>query len=222
MTIKLTYFNIQGVAEKIRLAFTLNGVEFEDHRVNHEEWTAIKPQSKFGQLPLMQIDDGPVLAQSDALLRLAGTMGAGKLVPSDPMEQFKVNEAINLIDDLARSWVPAHSLGMAPEKFGYTKEFIQSEEGKAKIKELREKWFETELPKYAKLIEDLIKANGGVFLASTEGPTIADCYAVPYLNQFQRGFIDHIPATSLDQFSELTAYIKRFYEIPEVAKYYSK
>ena len=45
---KLTYFNIEGSVEKVRLAFVLNGVDFEDVRLNWEEWLKIKSTAKFG------------------------------------------------------------------------------------------------------------------------------------------------------------------------------
>jgi hypothetical protein len=42
MSIKLTYFNIQGAAEKIRLALALKGIPFEDERLNKDQWNALK------------------------------------------------------------------------------------------------------------------------------------------------------------------------------------
>ena len=39
----LYYFNIKGRGEVIRLIFTVAGVEFEDKRVNREEWLKLKP-----------------------------------------------------------------------------------------------------------------------------------------------------------------------------------
>jgi len=45
---KLTYFNIEGLGEKIRLAFLLNGVEFEDNRVAWKDWPEVKKTVKFG------------------------------------------------------------------------------------------------------------------------------------------------------------------------------
>eukprot|EP01046_Picozoa_sp_COSAG06_P102267 COSAG06_NODE_48432_length_332_cov_0.665236_1_plen_52_part_10 len=44
-SLKLSYFNIQGAAEKVRLAFVLGRIPFEDHRVPFPEWTALKPQT---------------------------------------------------------------------------------------------------------------------------------------------------------------------------------
>lgn len=44
----LTYFDIRGKAEVIRLMFAASGVEFEDKRIAVEDWSKIKP-SKFAQ-----------------------------------------------------------------------------------------------------------------------------------------------------------------------------
>lgn len=69
MTYKLTYFDIQGVAEKVRLAFVLSGTPFEDERVSFAQWGEMKSCTKFGQLPLLSIDGGEHVAQSGAMLR---------------------------------------------------------------------------------------------------------------------------------------------------------
>ncbi|KAK3101193.1 hypothetical protein FSP39_001657 [Pinctada imbricata] len=39
---KLTYFNVRGRGEIIRLALTVAGQEFEDNRFEHNEWPEIK------------------------------------------------------------------------------------------------------------------------------------------------------------------------------------
>lgn len=67
--ISLTYFGIQAAAEKVRLAFHLGGVDFEDVRIAFPEWPALKPTTPYGQLPFMEIDDAPKMAQSGAMLR---------------------------------------------------------------------------------------------------------------------------------------------------------
>ena len=56
-----------GAAKRVRLAFWLGEIDFEDVRVPQVEWAALKGQTPFGQLPVMSIDGGPYIAQSNAM-----------------------------------------------------------------------------------------------------------------------------------------------------------
>lgn len=42
-TFKLTYFNVKALAEPTRYLFAYGGIEYEDVRINEEEWAALKP-----------------------------------------------------------------------------------------------------------------------------------------------------------------------------------
>lgn len=42
-SIKLTYFGLRGRAELSRLILAAAGVPFEDNRITHAEWVAMKP-----------------------------------------------------------------------------------------------------------------------------------------------------------------------------------
>jgi hypothetical protein len=42
---KLTYFNLMGRAEPIRLIFVQAGVQYKDHRIETKEWPALKLSS---------------------------------------------------------------------------------------------------------------------------------------------------------------------------------
>ena len=50
--LKLTYFNIKARAEPSRLALHIAGIPFEDKRVSHEEWPALKATMPLGQIPV--------------------------------------------------------------------------------------------------------------------------------------------------------------------------
>lgn len=41
-TYKLTYFNLRGVAEPIRLMFKYANVEFEDVQIDYKKWNDVK------------------------------------------------------------------------------------------------------------------------------------------------------------------------------------
>lgn len=42
---KLTYFDIKGLGEPVRLLLAYGGQEFEDIRISMEEWPALKPSN---------------------------------------------------------------------------------------------------------------------------------------------------------------------------------
>ena len=51
-TYKLTYFDIRGKAEIIRLIFAQAGVEYEDIRIGQDEWREDLKQSEAGNFKL--------------------------------------------------------------------------------------------------------------------------------------------------------------------------
>ena len=58
--LRLTYLDIKGVAEPIRLALFLGDVAFEDRRVSYEQVAALREDGSlaFGQVPLLELLDG--------------------------------------------------------------------------------------------------------------------------------------------------------------------
>ena len=50
--LKLVYFNIKARAEPTRLALHIAGIPFEDKRIAHEEWPALKATMPLGQIPV--------------------------------------------------------------------------------------------------------------------------------------------------------------------------
>ncbi|XP_068736674.1 glutathione S-transferase 1-like [Montipora capricornis] len=97
---KLTYFPIRGRAEYIRIVFAVGGVEFENVRVNPEEWFTTLKQSGLsptGQLPILEVD-GKVLAESKAILSfVARELG---LSPAKNFNQAQADMLAGLITAL--------------------------------------------------------------------------------------------------------------------------
>lgn len=85
MTLKLTYFDIRGLAEPIRLLLNDQEIPFEDNRISREEWAEMKStmvihnfwnyKSRifqiFAQLPCLHIGTETIV-QSAAILRHLG------------------------------------------------------------------------------------------------------------------------------------------------------
>ena len=82
---KLIYFPAYGRGEPIRMAFWKAGVEFEDARITHEEFGKMKADGTlpFGQVPVLELDDGTRLGQSGAILSYIGSKYNMK--PQDPL-----------------------------------------------------------------------------------------------------------------------------------------
>ena len=51
----LTYFNVHGRGEAIRMLFHHAGAEFVDNRIEFSEWPAIKHNSKYHQQDWKQL-----------------------------------------------------------------------------------------------------------------------------------------------------------------------
>lgn len=215
--VKLEYFNIGGVAEKVRLALALSGTKFEDVRLDQAAWAVRKPSTRYGQLPVLTLANGEEVYQSDAMLRWAGAQGDGSLYPSDPQMRLRIDEAIGLCGDLDRAWRPCLYLNFRPDKFGHAG---ISDENKAQVvKQLREAFVQEELPLYAGYFSALIEKSGGPFLCGSQ-LTICDLQAYTQLSYFTKGVADHVPADCLSKFPTITAYLAAVENHPGVKAYY--
>mmetsp|Transcript_8763 Transcript_8763/g.12408 ORF Transcript_8763/g.12408 Transcript_8763/m.12408 type:complete len:226 (-) Transcript_8763:197-874(-) len=217
--IKLTYFDIEGVAEPIRLALILTGTEFEDDRIPFSQWKDMKPRTPYGKLPLMTIDDGPVRTESKAMLRWVGATFSNDLYPREKL--FEIEEAVGIVEDMNKSWTGPLYIGMRPQNFGHPQDFSKTEEGKEKVASMRKQWVAETLPEFLGFFEDMIEKAGGKWLVEGDQPSIADCLLVPALRNFTRGHVDHVDASCLDGNPIIVAYIKRFCALPEVQGRYS-
>ena len=98
--LKLYYFNIPGKGEPIRLACAYSGIDFEDVRVDREQFEKLKQESKlpFGQLPVLQVSEDTFLSQSAAIMRYIGKLGG--LYPKDPIAAALVDAVMDEEHDL--------------------------------------------------------------------------------------------------------------------------
>lgn len=217
--IKLSYFDIEARGEPVRLALTLAKIPFEDNRVQFSEWAELKPKTPSGQLPVLQVDNGPMRTQSMAMLRWIGTTYSKTLYPTDKL--FDIEEAIGIVEDLDRAFMTPRFAGMKPEVLGYPEGYAKTDEGKALVKKLRETFVKELLPKSLDALTKLIESHDGSFLVAGSEPTIADAVAVPLLRSFTRGFIDHVEPTCLDSHPVVVKYIKDFCALEQIKGRYN-
>ena len=191
----LIYFNGKGRAESVRLLFAAAGVEYEDRRIQREEWQALKPEVPFGQLPCLEVD-GQRIGQSSAMLRFLGreTGMAGKT----SMDQALVDSVTDTINDLREKFVP-HMFEKDEDK------------KKAGIKEFLEKT----LPEICEKLEAFTKAN-----KSSTGCPFGDSmtYADVHLYACMEGFVNGM-GVKLDKFPGVLAVYETVKTNPGVAKW---
>lgn len=202
----------------MRLALVLQGIKFEDERINFAQWGEMKPKTKFGQLPILTIDGKHTVAQSDAMLRYVARLDSKTLYPTEPLQQLQVEEVLGLVGDFAKAWLPAFYLAMRPEMFGYEKDFHKTEEGKALVQRLREEFVKDKLPQFMEYFTNFIGKNK--FLCGNE-VTIADCAFLPAIARFSSGDIDFVAADTLAPYPAIVEYIARVKALPKIAAWYA-
>lgn len=103
MPIVLTYLDIAGIAEPIRLALTIGEIPFEDRRVSYAQIAELRAAGKLpsGQVPTLEID-GVLYGQSAALLRWAGRKAG--LYPDDL--QLSIDGAEGVVADIKAALSP--------------------------------------------------------------------------------------------------------------------
>merc|ERR1712039_383314 len=73
--VKLTYFDLEGRGELIRLLLHAGNIDFEDFRFGFDEWAKHKPNTPFGSVPVLHWD-GEEMAQTMAIVRFVAMMVA--------------------------------------------------------------------------------------------------------------------------------------------------
>ncbi|ESO13222.1 hypothetical protein HELRODRAFT_62623 [Helobdella robusta] len=96
-TYKLVYFNGRARAETTRLAFAAAGIQYEDHRIERQQWPELKPKTFAGYLPYLEVD-GKVLVESMAIARFVAR--EGKLAGGCSYEQAQIDSIVDILSSL--------------------------------------------------------------------------------------------------------------------------
>eukprot|EP00834_Sanchytrium_tribonematis_P003642 NODE_147_length_15617_cov_0.576750.p14 type:complete len:209 gc:universal NODE_147_length_15617_cov_0.576750:14487-15113(+) len=200
--LKLTYFDIRGRAEPIRLALQVANIPFEDHRIKKEEWPNLKPNMPFGQLPVLTIDDKTVLAQSLAILRYIGKLG--NLYPQDPLQAAFVDQVIDQIKDIGDSLNAT----------------FQEKDDEKKMK-MRETLANETWPMKFKALEAVLVKHGNGYAVGNQ-ISIADILLYTFVWAITSGVLDGIPKSLLDGYLTILKVNQQVHDHPKVAEWNAK
>merc|ERR1712071_149661 len=146
--IKLTYFNVRGRAEPARLILAQAGVEYEDARIEREQWAALKTTVPMGQLPCIQVE-GKTICQSMAIARYCAKRFG--LAGETDLEAALADQAVDAVADLINMFVP-----------------VMKEQEADKKAELGKTLKEEKLPAWLNMMEGVLKAQGGSYFSGND------------------------------------------------------
>jgi len=200
--LRLRYFPFPGRAAPIRDALRIGGVAFEDVQVPPERFREQKAAGElpFGSLPVLDVETpGGIVsaAQSNAILRFAGRR-AGLYPTDDPVRALKVDEALDLGEDLYRVIGPSIDEQDAERRMAMRKILAQ----------------ET-LPRWAGFLERLLVANGRTGFVVGDSLSVADLKLYWVTDKLTNGTLDGIPKSLLDGFATVTAWRKNVAAVRE-------
>jgi len=138
---RLIYFNSRGRAETIRLIFAAAGVDYEDVRVDKGQWAAMKSNTPFEQLPVLEVD-GVQLGQTNVIARYLARKY--NLIGKTEMDQARGDMIVECFGD---SVLPIVDLIREPDE--------------TKKAEIKKKYVDEQLPAYLTLLEKFLTANLG-------------------------------------------------------------
>jgi len=193
---KLYYFDMRGLAEPIRLAFTQAGVPFEDVRVQRDDWPQQKEKMPFGQMPVLEVD-GKQLTQSMAILRYIARKHG--LEADDEWDR-----AVG--DEMATSWldIQMHATGAFQEP--------DKELKKQKFQKIIEDFVNPRL----KITDERMAKSQSGFIA---GNKVTWCDFVLY-NML--GMNTDFLKVSLSAYPHLEKFMRKIEELPKIKEWHAK
>jgi prostaglandin-H2 D-isomerase / glutathione transferase len=203
---KVTYFDLTGRGESIRLALAIGGVNFQDDRIQFKDWPTVKPTTPWGSLPVLTLSTGEVFSQQRSVLRMVGKQSG--LYPEDIQKAALVDSLMDAIEDIA---------GLTNKQ---GQDLPQAEKEAVRANSIAKGG-----PVYAALekIDAFIGAHGSDGFAVGNSLTIADLVLFTNLGFLVSGFYDGIPLDAIDSdFPNLTAVRKTVRSQPAVVEWYNK
>jgi len=195
-TYKVTYFNVKALGEPIRMLLSYLGEDFEDIRINGEDWPKLKDQTPFGKLPLLE-EDGKVLHQSAAVSRYLGKKAG--LAGKNDWEAYLIDMTVDTFND-----------------FRYEIAKYYKEEDQVLKEKKKEMLLKETIPYYMKKFDEGVVKNGGYI--ATNSLSWGDIYIVCYFDAME--FI--MKTQIIDKYPNLKALREKVSSVPKIKAWIDK
>jgi glutathione S-transferase len=194
---KLTYFNIRGRGEWLRLILAQAKVPYEDKRVEFRDWNDTKPTTPFCKLPILTVD-GTVLSESKAIASyLASEHGLHGTTNLEKAYAHMISDVIRHAQDASIAFL------------------IEKDE--TKKNEMVKKFSEETFPTVCEKLETHLKKNGtGWFVGNKV--TYADICAFDFFS----GFTAKELTLSAEKTPFLAALVDKVKNLPNIAEWLEK
>ncbi|CAH1248716.1 HPGDS [Branchiostoma lanceolatum] len=188
---KLTYFNVRGRGELIRLLFAAGEIPYEDVRIEGDSWPELKPKTPMGQVPILEFD-GQVICQSMAIARFVAREAG--LLGKTLLDQARADMLLDGGIDVGKLF-----------------EEMVMEKDASKKAEKKKEFGEKTLPQFLSLYEGFAGDNGYFVGYSLTWSDIA------FFNMMD--FITAEFPSALDGYCNLSKVIKIVKRVPGIAKW---
>jgi len=202
MKLKLIYFDFPfWRAEMCRLALFMGGIEFEDYRIQRDEFIKLKADGAFpfDQLPVLEVD-GQFIAQSGTIGRFCGKL-SGLYPKGEDLEEAKVDMILEACSEINYKISPT-----------------MREKDETRKVSMRKNLAEKTIPAWLGNMEKLLKENSesGYFCKNL---TVADLAFWRILGWLKGGIIDHIPKTVAQAFPTVLEHFEMIDKQPKVRQW---
>lgn len=200
--LRLDYFDFDGGrGEAARIALSIGGIDFDDHRIAMGEWKSARNDTPLRAVPVLHVD-GVAITQSNAINRFVGRLGG--LYPEDPLQALRCDEVMDAVEDVIVKVVPTF--------------FMQDE---AEKKAAREKLADGEVKFYLEYFQKLMERSKGDYFVDDQ-LTVADLKVFLWTRNLSSGTLDYIPTDIVDKNAPSVAeHRDRIAAEPGVKAYYA-
>ena len=201
---RLTYFDIPGRAEAIRLAFVIRGKPFEDERVQFKDWPGKKSTCVVPSMPYFTFEGNDIPIHGHrTILRLVGK-DLGLYPDNNAISSARCDAIMDICDD----WLGTiNNAGRGLD---------QEEKNAARLKEVTDP--ASKSSHLFRAVEEYIGDNQPYVLGNTI--TVADLCIFAISGSVESGLYDGVPSTTFDSYSKIQALRRAVANVPEIITYY--